>query len=57
MGSTKVRSGGYEDDETDTMGMATYFARQYSDCRLLPLNCVLLQNTTFELRRNLLGIA
>ena len=39
-----------------TTGRATYFAREYSDCRLLPLHCVSLQNMTFKLRRYLLGI-
>ena len=40
-----------------TTGRATYFARQYSDCRLLPLHYIPLENMTFKLRRNLLGIA
>jgi len=40
-----------------TTGGATYFAQEYSDCRLLPLGCILLQNMTFKLRRELLGIA
>ena len=31
-------------------GRATYFARQYSDCRLLPLRRILLQNMAFKLR-------
>ena len=40
-----------------TTGRAAYFAQEYSDCRLLPLRCILLQNMTFKLRRDLLGIA
>jgi len=41
--------------EAYTTGRATYFAREYSDCRLLPLDCILLQNMTFKLRQDLLG--
>jgi len=36
-----------------TTGRATYFAREYSDVRLLPLHRILLQNMRLFLRQNL----